>query len=631
MTSSVPFRDIRFGPVAVLRADRADGTVLLRSAHSLAPYPARLTERLLHWATQTPDHVFIARRGADGAWQTLTYAQTLTKVRRIAQALLDRNLSGERTIAILSENSLEHALLALAALHVGIPYSPISPPYSLISTDFGKLRHILNLMTPGLIFAQDGRAYARALQVAAAEHPDAEVVVNSNPLDSCVTCFSQLEATEPTGSVDGAFAKITPDTAAKVLFTSGSTSLPKGVINTHGMWCANLQQITQTFPFMADEPQLIVDWLPWNHTFGGNHNFGLMLYNGGALYIDDGRPTPKGIETTIANLRELAPTMYFNVPKGLEEVLMWLRREPELCKTFFSRLQMLFYAGASLPQAVWDGLEAMAAETIGKRVPIITGLGMTESGPSAMFANWPGSYAGLLGCPVPGLEIKLAPCGGKTEVRYRGPNVTPGYWRQPEVTAAAFDEEGFFRTGDAVKFVDANDPNKGLLFDGRLAEDFKLSTGTWVSVGMLRAAIVKAGAPIVQDAVITGHDRDFIGAILFVMLEACRALAGLPAAATPAEALAHAAVTNKVQDMLDMLAQASTGSANRIERALIADFAPSIDVGEITDKGSLNQRIILNHRAELVEEIYAEPKSARVFCVSDNQERTLKVSETFRV
>jgi feruloyl-CoA synthase len=572
----------------------------------------------LYWATRTPSGVFIARRGATGTWGSLTYAQTWSTVRRIAQALLNRNLSAERTIAILSENSLEHALLALAALHVGIPYAPISPPYSLISTDFGKLRHTLNLMTPGLIFVQDGLSYARALQVVTTEYPDAEVVVHSNPLEEhTATSFSQLEATQPTDAVDDAFAMVTPDTAAKVLFTSGSTSLPKGVINTHRMWCANLQQITQAFPLMLDEPPLIVDWLPWNHTFGGNHNFGLMLYNGGTLYIDDGRPTPKGIETTIANLRELAPTMYFNVPKGFEEVLLRLRREPELCRTFFGRLQMMFYAGASLPQSVWDGLEEVAAHTTGRRVPIITGLGMTESGPSALFANWPGSYSGLLGCPVSGLELKLASCGDKQEARYRGPNVTPGYWRQPESTAAAFDAEGFFRTGDAVKLSDASDPSKGLLFDGRLAEDFKLSTGTWVSVGTLRAAIVKAGAPIIQDAVITGHDRDYIGAILFVTLEPCRALARLPASASPAKVLAHGAVTAKVQDMLDKLACASTGSASRIARAFVADFAPSIDVGEVTDKGSLNQRVILKHRVEIVEEIYAEPRSARVLCASN--------------
>jgi feruloyl-CoA synthase len=428
-----------------------------------------------------------------------------------------------------------------------------------------------------------------------------------------VTSFEALANTQPGDDIEKAFAQVQPETVAKVLFTSGSTGLPKGVMNTHGMWCANLQQITQTFPFMNETPPLIVDWLPWNHTFGGNHNFGLMLYNGGSLYIDDGKPTPKGIATTIANLRELSPTAYFNVPKGFEEVLNYLRSDPKLCQTFFSRLQMLFFAGASLPQAVWDGLDEVALQTIGQRVPMITGLGMTESGPSALFANWPGAYSGLLGCPVPGLDVKLAPNGDKHEVRYRGPNVTPGYWRQPEATSAAFDEEGFLKTGDAVKFVDEANPDKGLLFDGRIAEDFKLNTGTWVSVGMLRAAVIKAGAPLVQDVVIAGHDRAYLTALLFLNLEACRAVAGLPASVPAREVWAAAALHNKLQAVLDALASAATGSANLIVRAVIAQEPPSIDLGEITDKGSLNQRMVLRHRASVVEALYAEHLGAGIF------------------
>ena len=603
--SAAPFHDVRFGPVKTELHALSDGSQILRSVHTLQPYPDKLTERLMHWAHETPDHVFIARRDENNAWRKLTYAETWARVQRIAQALLQYSLSSERTIVILSENSLEHALLALAAMHIGVPYAPISPPYSLQSTDFGKLRHTLGLMTPGLIFAQDAHKYERALRVAADDFPEAEIVTAAS--------FDQLTSTQPTSAVDEAFARVTPDTVAKVLFTSGSTGLPKGVINTQRRLCANLQQITQTFPFMADEPPLIVDWLPWNHTFGGNHNFGLMLYNGGSLYIDDGKPTPKGIETTIANLRELAPTMYFNVPKGFEEVLNYLRREPELRQNFFGRLHMMFYAGASLPQAVWDGLEDSAAQTTSQRVPMITGLGMTESGPSAMFANWPGSYSGLLGCPVPELELKLLPNGDKTEVRYRGPNVTPGYWRQPEATAAAFDDDGFLLTGDAVKFVDEANPDKGLLFDGRIAEDFKLNTGTWVSVGMLRMALIKAGTPLVQDAVIAGHDREYLGALLFLNLEACRAFIGLPASATAAEVWAHPLLHDKVQSVLDELACESTGSASCIARALIAHTPPSIDVGEITDKGSFNQRAILKHRAALVAELYAEPSGAHVF------------------
>ncbi|MEZ4661207.1 MAG: AMP-binding protein [Caldilineaceae bacterium] len=361
-----------------------------------------------------------------------------------------------------------------------------------------------------------------------------------------------------------------------------------------------------------------MDWLPWNHTFGGNHNIGLILANGGTFYMDEGKPTPDGIGPTVANLREIAPTMYFNVPRGLEELLPYLQREPALREKFFSRLKMLFYAGAALPQHVWDGLEQIAAQTCGERIPIITGLGMTESGPSAMFAHWPGSYSGLLGVPVPGLELKLTPVEDKLEARYRGPNVTPGYWRQPELNAACFDEEGFFRTGDAITFVDENDPNKGLLFNGRLTEDFKLTTGTWVNVGVLRAQIVKLGAPIVREAVITGHNRDYVGALLFLHVDACQALAGLPTDAPAADVYAHPTIHDRLQQLLADMAAQATGISNRLERVTIAVEPPSIDVGEITDKGSFNQRAILQHRASLVEELYANPNPPPVFVVQTN-------------
>ena len=609
MKSNAPFCQTRFGPIAARKTVRADGSILVNAEHGLDAYPDRLTDWLLHWAAAAPDRTFIARRNEKNEWVRLSYAETLRRVRNLAQALLDRHLSTERTVVILSGNSLEHQLLSLAAMHVGIPYAPISPPYSLLSKDFGKLRRTLELMTPGLILVQDGAHYARALAAVLPPASDVELVVVDNPTaQRPSTPFADLLATTATPAVDEAAAGVGPDTVAKVLFTSGSTSLPKGVINTNRMICANLQQIYQTMPFLGEEPPVIVDWLPWNHTFGGNHNIGLILANGGAFYLDEGKPTPDGIETTVANLREIAPTMYFNVPRGMEELLPYLQREPALRKTFFSRLKMLFYAGAALPQHVWDGLEQISAQTTGHRVPIITGLGMTESGPSAMFAHWPGSYSGLLGVPVPGLELKLTPVEGKLEARYRGPNVAPGYWRQPELNAASFDEEGFFRTGDAIRFVDANNPNKGLLFDGRLAEDFKLTTGTWVSVGALRAQIVKLGAPLVREAVITGHNRDYVGALLFLHVDACQALAGVPADTPATDVYAHAAIQARIQQLLDDMAAQATGISNRLERVTIASEPPSIDVGEITDKGSFNQRAILQHRAALVEELYEDPR-----------------------
>lgn len=595
------FKNVHFGPTTTNKQELKSGSVLLKLEQPLADFPEKLSEKLLHWAAQKPDGVFIARRNDSGEWQKLTYADTLQKVRAIAQYLLNLNFADNETIVILSENSLEHALMALAAVHIGIPYTPISPPYSLVSNDFGKLKHCLELMTPKVIFAQNGKVYGQALDLAKQLFPEAQIVTVDENTD---VDFAEILDTVSTKAVEKAYEKVTSETVAKVLFTSGSTGLPKGVVNTQRMWCANLQQITQVFPFMQTEPPVFIDWLPWNHTFGGNHNFGLTLYNGGTLYIDDGKPTTKGIETTVQNLREISPTAYFNVPKGFEMLIPYFEKEPELRQTFFKKLNVFFYAGASLAQPVWNRLEELAEETIGERIPIITGLGCTESGPSAMFANWAGSFSGLLGVPVAGMEVKLVPDGDKMEARYRAPNVTLGYWRQPELTEKAFDEEGYYKTGDAVKFVDENDPSKGLVFDGRIAEDFKLSTGTWVNVGVLKAKVLTAGSPIVQDVVITGLDREYVGAILFLNPDACRGLSELTSTSTNEEAFTHSSVRNYLDEMLIRLENQATGSASRVVKYIIALDPPSIDLGEITDKGSLNQRAVLKYRANLVEELY---------------------------
>ena len=600
--NTIAFKKIDTISVDIKKQHRADGATILYSTVPLNPYPYRLTERLLHWAAVAPDRIFIGRRNATGNWNELTYSETLTKVKSIAQALLHKNVSVEKPIAILSENSIEHGLLALAALHVGIPYSSITPAYSLRSTDFDKLKHVINLLTPGLIFVQDGIKYEKALQAIA---KDAEVVVVSNPVETMkVTMFEDILLTKPTPVVDNAFNNIHHDTIAKILFTSGSTGLPKGVINTHGNICTNWQQITQTFPFMMEEGLEFIDWLPWNHTFGGNHNFGLTLYNGGSLYIDDGNPTPQGIAATVANLKERKPTIYFNVPKGFEELIPYFKNDAQLRNQFFSNVKMLFYAGAGMPQHVWNAWEKLALETIGEKIMITTGLGCTETCPSALFASEPGGFAGLLGVPVPGLELKLVASGGKTEARYRGKNVFPGYWRQPELTVKVFDEEGFYCTGDALKFVDENDANKGMIFDGRIAEDFKLNTGTWVNVGVLRAQIIAAGNGLIQDVVITGHDDDFIGAIVFPGLDYCKKFIDTANNATLYEVISHAAVKQKLQQVLNELAAKSTGSATLVKRALFADFMLSIDKGEITDKGSINQRMIIKNHPEAVEKLY---------------------------
>jgi feruloyl-CoA synthase len=581
----------------------ADGIERLRSTVALEPYPDRLTDRLEHWARLAPDRTLVARRERGGDWRRIGYAQMLERARAIGQALVERGLGPERPVAILSGNDLEHLSLALGAMWAGVPYAPVSPAYSLLSQDHGKLRHVLNSITPGLLFAS-GPEYGKAIRAVA--DPDIELVMTDGRVEGrSVTPFGTLLGTAPGAAVDAAHAQVGPDTIAKFLFTSGSTRVPKGVINTHRMLCSNQQMLCQAMAFLADEPPVLVDWLPWNHTFGGNHNTGITIYNGGTLYIDDGKPTAQGIGETLRNLREISPTVYFNVPKGFEEIVAAMRTDDVLRQSLFARVKAFMFAGAGLSQPVWDELDRIAEQTIGERIPMITGLGMTETAPSCTFALRAGEVrSGHIGLPCPGVEVKLVPAGGKTEVRFRGPNVMPGYWRLPEATAHAFDEEGFYRTGDAVKWIDPADPRKGLMFDGRIAEDFKLSTGTFVSVGPLRARIIAAGAPCVQDAVITGIDRDDVGMLVFPRLDECRKLAGLGDDVGADEVLRHPAVRAHFQLLVDRMWREGTGSASRVARAHVMSVPPSIDRDEVTDKGSINQQAVLRHRAALVEALY---------------------------
>jgi len=493
--------------------------------------------------------------------------------------------------------------LALGCMVAGVPYVPTSPPYSLVSQDYDKLKHVLRTVTPGMVFASDAR-YAKA--IAATVSNDMEIVMNEGSVEGKqVTSFEALCQTPATAQVDTAIAATGPDTIVKFLFTSGSTKMPKAVINTQRLWCANQQQMAQSMPVLAEEPLVLVDWLPWNHTFGGNHNFGMVVFHGGTLYIDDGKPTPALMHETLRNLREIAPTVYFNVPTGFEAIASAMKTDDLLRKTLLSRVQMFFYAGAALAQPIWDSLYESEEREIGERIVMGTGLGMTESGPFGIFVTNPFVQAGDLGVPTPGLELKLVDMGGKTEVRYRGPNVTPGYWRNAEETKASFDEEGFFCTGDAVKWIDETDVHLGLKFDGRIAEDFKLATGTFVSVGPLRGKIIAAGAPYIQDVVLTGINLKEVGAMVFPT-PAVRALSGLSAETPLADILASAPVLTQFQHVVNELAKTATGSANRIARMCLLSEPPTIDKGEITDKGSINQRAVLSHRADTVAALHEE-------------------------
>ncbi|MCW5650292.1 MAG: feruloyl-CoA synthase [Ramlibacter sp.] len=601
--STPKFRPLAFGVTRVTLRDGAPGVRYLRAEQPLDGHPERMTDRLKHWAHAVPGQTFMARRarqadGSTGDWQHLTWSEAWRQARNIAQGLIDRGLSAERPVAILSENDLEHALLALGCLVAGVPYVPVSPPYSLVSQDFDKLRHVLKTTTPGLVFAADGARYGRA--IAATVAADTPVVLTHGRLEGrASTAFSDLAATPATDAVDRAMAATGPGTIVKFLFTSGSTKLPKAVINTQGMWCANQQQMAQSMPVLAEAPPVLVDWLPWNHTFGGNHNFGMVVFHGGTLYIDDGKPTPALMGETLRNLREIAPTVYFNVPTGFEAIALAMKTDDALRRNLLSRVRMFFYAGAALAQPVWDSLYESQEREIGERIVMGTGLGMTESSPFAIFITNPNVNAGDLGVPTPGLELKLVDTDGKTEVRYKGPNITPGYWRAPEATAEAFDEEGFFCTGDAVKWIDETDVHLGLKFDGRIAEDFKLATGTFVSVGPMRARIIAAGAPYVQDVVLTGLNMKEVGAMVFPT-GAVRALSGLAADAPLADVLNSPAVLARFQQLVDDLAKTATGSANRVARLCLLSEPPTIDRGEITDKGSINQRAVLMHRADTV-------------------------------
>jgi len=596
------YRPVHIGDPRPEIACDGNGIWHIRPREPLGAYPVRLTDRLVEGAQQFPQRTLMAERGCDGEWIRIGYADMLQRVRCIGQWLLDRGLSVERPLLVLSGNDLAHIQLMLAAMYVGVPYSSVSPAYSLVATDFGKLRHIINTVTPGVVYAASGAAFANA--IAAAVDEGVEVVLGQGELAArSTTEFSALLASTPR-TADAAHAAVGPDTIAKFLFTSGSTKLPKAVITTQRMLCANQQMLRQTFPCFVEEPPVLVDWLPWNHTFGGSHNVGIALYNGGTYYIDGGQPTPKRFGETLRNLKDISPTVYFNVPKAWEDLTYALEQDAQLREVFFARLNVFFFAAAALSQAAWDRLDRVTEAHCGQRIRMMVGLGMTETSPSCLFSTGGVIGAGYVGLPAPGCEVKLVPTDGKLEARMRGPHVMPGYWRNPEESQRVFDDAGYYCTGDALRFVDAEQPTLGLVFDGRLAEDFKLSSGTFVSVGPLRARVITTGAPYVQDVVVAGMNRDEVGLLIFGRVAECRQLAALGEDADLFAVMTHPAVRAYFVSLLARLNATATGSANRVAWIRLLETLPSIDHSEVTDKGSINQRAVLARRADLVEALY---------------------------
>ena len=596
---------MRFFAPEVDLSRRPDGAWLMRSVDPLENYDQRVGDWLDFWARQAPERIFIVEQTNDGE-RTVRYAQARDRALALAEGMLGRGLGPDRPLVILAANGIDHALVMLAALYVGIPIAPIAPAYALQTTDYIKLSHAFRVLTPGMVVVEDGGLYRQALEHAL--DPAVPVIALRN--SSAGRSMGNLDALRGDGrgqdAVAAAAAQVSRKTIAKFLFTSGSTGIPKAVINTQGMICANSQMKRQVAPCLAEEPPVMVDWAPWNHTAGGNSNFSIILHNGGTLYIDPGKPTPALFPRSLKLLRRVSPTIYFNVPRGYELLIPHLTADPIFREHFFRKLQFLWYAAASMQPATWFDLERLAVQAVGHRILTVSGLGMTETAPIALFGNADASGPGVVGVPVAGVELKLIPHDDCFEVRYRGPNVTPGYWRDPTATDAAFDEEGFFRSGDLLSFIDPKRPRAGLRFHGRIEEDFKLTSGTKVSAGKLRLDALDALRPLVHEVVVVGADRQDVRVLIFPDWDLCRTTAGLLHPATNAEIAANQALRAIFRERLGKLAAVGTGSSNRIVAALLVEEPPSSAAGELTEKGTVNSRALERNRPELLDALFGD-------------------------
>jgi feruloyl-CoA synthase len=588
-----------FARQRVALREQADGSLLLRSPEQLREYPPTIVHSVRAWAAAGPDHLMVAERGADGSWRTCSYGAAVAAADAIGQGLLERGMGPEHPLLVLSGNSINHLLVMLGAMTAGVPVAPVSIAYSLQSRDHARIRAIAELISPGAVFAEDAELFGPALD-ALGRVP---AIVSSGSRAGAAR-LAELAACTPGHLVADAFTGLRGDSVAKILFTSGSTGWPKGVLNTHRMLASNQQMIRQVWPILTAERPVIVDWLPWSHTFGGNHNVGMMITNGGTIYIDGGRPMPGLFEQSVVNLSDVAPTIYFNVPAGYAQLVPALEADPELARHFFSRLRLLFNAAAALPSALRDRLGDLTAKVSDHAIPVTGGWGTTETSPAVLMANFDYTDARCIGTPMPGIEVKLAPAEDAYEIRVKGSNVTPGYFGRPDLTAEAFDDQGFYRSGDAVTFADAADPDAGLVFRSRIAEDFKLVTGTFIRVGAVRNALLSA-APVLSDAVITGENRERVSALAWLNPVEARSLLGadIPLGG---ELVAHEILRDVLGDLLAVHNE-MVGSASRIERLLVLGRPADLEAGEITDKGYINQRQVLKNRAELMELLYTEP------------------------